>query len=34
MDKMLKTFGIDHSNPPMSPAQQEKELNALLTDMG
>ncbi len=34
MDKMLKTFGIDHSNPPMSPAQQEKELDALLTDMG
>ncbi|MFF3904494.1 hypothetical protein ACFYZJ_00435 [Streptomyces sp. NPDC001848] len=34
MDKMLKTFGIDHPNPPMSPAQQEKELNALLTDMG
>ncbi|MEU9481370.1 hypothetical protein [Streptomyces sp. NPDC048191] len=34
MDKMLKTFGIDHSNPPMSPAQQEKELTALLTDMG
>ncbi|MFI2758393.1 hypothetical protein ACH5A3_05895 [Streptomyces echinatus] len=34
MDKMLKTFGIDHSNPPMSPAQQEKELNTLLTDMG
>ncbi|MFA7758370.1 hypothetical protein V5F01_33315 [Streptomyces sp. NRRL B-2790] len=34
MDKVLGTFGIDHSNPPMSPAQQEKELNALLTDMG
>ncbi|MGV9273535.1 COG4705 family protein [Streptomyces griseosporeus] len=34
MDKMLKTFGIDHSNPPMSPAQQEKELTTLLTDMG
>ncbi|MGV9248095.1 COG4705 family protein [Streptomyces sp. NPDC003710] len=34
MDKVLKTFGIDHSNPPMSPTQQEKELNALLTDMG
>ncbi|MFD0068109.1 hypothetical protein ACFRAI_27830 [Streptomyces sp. NPDC056637] len=34
MDKVLKTFGIDHSNPPMSPVQQEKELNALLTDMG
>ncbi|MGW4393002.1 COG4705 family protein [Streptomyces sp. NPDC004685] len=34
MDKVLKTFGIDHSNPPMSPAEQEKELNALLTDMG
>ncbi len=34
MDKVLKTFGIDHSNPPMSPARQETELNALLTDMG
>ncbi|GHI02808.1 hypothetical protein Scel_11290 [Streptomyces cellostaticus] len=34
MDKVLKTFGIDHANPPMAPAQQEKELNALLTDMG
>ncbi|WP_329142496.1 hypothetical protein OIU91_02470 [Streptomyces sp. NBC_01456] len=34
MDKVLKTFGIDHPNPPMSPAQQEKELTALLTDMG
>ncbi|MER6976805.1 hypothetical protein [Streptomyces carpinensis] len=34
MDKVLKTFGIDHSNPPMSPAQQESELNALLTDLG
>ncbi|WP_317440947.1 hypothetical protein [Streptomyces collinus] len=34
MDKVLKTFGIDHSNPPMSPAQQERQLNALLTDMG
>ncbi|WP_328638329.1 hypothetical protein [Streptomyces canus] len=34
MDKVLGTFGIDHSNPPMPPAQQEKELNALLTDMG
>ncbi|MGW3123187.1 COG4705 family protein [Streptomyces sp. NPDC001107] len=34
MDKVLGTFGIDHSNPPMAPAQQEKELNALLTDMG
>ncbi|MGH4028761.1 COG4705 family protein [Actinomycetota bacterium Odt1-20B] len=34
MDKVLKTFGIDHSNPPMSPSQQETELNALLTDMG
>ncbi|MEL5955286.1 hypothetical protein AADR41_10990 [Streptomyces sp. CLV115] len=33
MDKVLGTFGIDHSNPPMPPAQQEKELNALLTDM-
>ncbi|MFC8427525.1 hypothetical protein [Streptomyces sp. NPDC057253] len=34
MDKVLGTFGIDHSNPPKPPAQQEKELNALLTDMG
>ncbi|WP_244189253.1 hypothetical protein [Streptomyces incarnatus] len=33
-DKVLKTFGMDHSNPPMSPARQEKERNALLTDMG
>ncbi|MFD9586221.1 hypothetical protein ACFWBM_16225 [Streptomyces sp. NPDC059980] len=34
MDKVLKTFGIDHSNPPMPRAQQEKELDTLLTDMG
>lgn len=34
MDKVLKTFGIDHSNPPMSPAQQESELKALLADLG
>ncbi|MFC8345077.1 hypothetical protein [Streptomyces sp. NPDC057280] len=34
MDKVLGTFGIDHSNPPMPAAQQEKELSALLTDMG
>ncbi|MBD0741513.1 hypothetical protein [Streptomyces sp. CBMA152] len=34
MDKVLKTFGIDHQNPPMSPAQQESELNALLADLG
>ncbi|KOT96475.1 hypothetical protein ADK70_09440 [Streptomyces rimosus subsp. pseudoverticillatus] len=34
MDEVLKTFGIDHSNPPLSPAQQEKELNALLADIG
>jgi len=33
MDRVLKTFGIDHPNPPMSPAQQEAELNTLLTDM-
>ncbi|MGW0966641.1 COG4705 family protein [Streptomyces sp. NPDC002516] len=33
MDQVLKTFGIDHSNPPMSPAQQEAALNTLLTDM-
>ncbi|TCR19531.1 hypothetical protein [Streptomyces sp. BK205] len=34
MDKVLGTFGIDHSNPPKPPAQQERELNALLTDIG
>ncbi|MFD7018613.1 hypothetical protein [Streptomyces sp. NPDC059928] len=34
MDKVLKTFGIDHDNPPMPPAQQESELNALLADLG
>ncbi|MEV5508431.1 COG4705 family protein [Streptomyces orinoci] len=34
MDKMLKTFGIDHPNPPMPPAQQESELNTLLADLG
>ncbi|MGW7380451.1 COG4705 family protein [Streptomyces sp. NPDC054794] len=33
MDQVLKTFGIDHSNPPMSQAQQATELNTLLTDM-
>ncbi len=33
MDKVLKTFGIDHSNPPMSAAQQETELTALLADL-
>ncbi len=33
MDQVLKTFGIDHSNPPMAPARQEAELNTLLTDM-
>ncbi|MCL6672210.1 hypothetical protein [Streptomyces panaciradicis] len=33
MDRVLKTFGIDHPNPPMSPARQEAELNTLLTDM-
>ena len=33
MDQVLKTFGIDHANPPMSPAHQEAELNTLLTDM-
>lgn len=31
MDRVLKTFGIDHANPPMPPAQQEAELSALLT---
>ena len=34
MDKVLKTFGIDHANPPMSAAQQESELSALLADLG
>ncbi|MEV5754845.1 hypothetical protein AB0L00_44155 [Actinoallomurus sp. NPDC052308] len=34
MDKVLKTFGIDHPRPPMPPAQQESELNALLADLG
>ncbi|MCZ4101782.1 COG4705 family protein [Streptomyces sp. H39-C1] len=34
MDKVLATFGIDHQNPPMSPVQQESELNALLADLG
>ncbi|MFJ8489919.1 hypothetical protein ACIRBZ_16355 [Streptomyces sp. NPDC094038] len=33
MDQVLKTFGIDHSNAPMPPAQQEAELDTLLTDM-
>ncbi|MFB6963440.1 hypothetical protein ACFCYB_42520 [Streptomyces sp. NPDC056309] len=33
MDRVLKTFGIDHPNPPMSPAQQEVELNSLLRDL-
>ncbi|MFE4859807.1 hypothetical protein [Streptomyces sp. NPDC056670] len=34
MDKVLKTFGIDHTNPAMPAAQQESELNALLADLG
>ncbi|MEU8590859.1 hypothetical protein AB0C59_28235 [Streptomyces sp. NPDC048664] len=33
MDQVLKTFGIDHPNPPMSPARQEAELGTLLTDL-
>ncbi|WP_055586240.1 COG4705 family protein [Peterkaempfera griseoplana] len=33
MDQVLVTFGIDHSNPPMPPAQQEAELDSLLADM-
>ncbi|WP_026411397.1 hypothetical protein [Actinomadura oligospora] len=33
MDQVLKTFGIDHSNPPMAPAKQEAELATLLTDL-
>ncbi|GAB2834790.1 hypothetical protein GCM10022221_37130 [Actinocorallia aurea] len=34
LDLVLKTFGIDHTNPPMPPAQQEAELGTLLTDLG
>lgn len=34
MDQVLKTFGIDHPNAPMPSAQQQAELNTLLTDMG
>lgn len=34
MDKVLKTFGIDHPNVPLSPTQQESELNTLLTELG
>ncbi|HJP73745.1 MAG TPA: hypothetical protein VJ914_05725 [Pseudonocardiaceae bacterium] len=33
MDSVLQTFGIDHSNPPMAPAQQETELTKLLSDL-
>jgi uncharacterized membrane-anchored protein len=33
MDQVLKTFGIDHPNPPMPPAKQEAQLNTLLTDI-
>ncbi|MCX3063689.1 COG4705 family protein [Streptomyces beihaiensis] len=33
MDQVLKTFGIDHSNPPMAPTRQQAELDKLLTDM-
>jgi uncharacterized membrane-anchored protein len=33
MDAVLRTFGIDHSNPPMTPAQQESELTRLLSDL-
>ncbi|MYU05667.1 hypothetical protein GTY81_17635 [Streptomyces sp. SID8366] len=33
MDQVLKTFGIDHPNPPMPQARQEAELDTLLTDM-
>lgn len=33
MDQVLKTFGIDHPNPPMPPTRQEAELHTLLTDM-
>ena len=34
MDKVLKTFGIDHPNPPMAPAQQQIELKTLLAALG
>lgn len=33
MDKVLKTFGIDHPNAPLPVAQQESELNTLLADL-
>ncbi|MCP2337315.1 COG4705 family protein [Actinomadura rupiterrae] len=33
MDQVLKTFGIDHSNPPMPAAKQEAELTTLLADL-
>ncbi|HWC84811.1 MAG TPA: hypothetical protein VG756_33035 [Pseudonocardiaceae bacterium] len=33
MDSVLQTFGIDHSNPPTTPAQQEAELTKLLSDL-
>jgi uncharacterized membrane-anchored protein len=33
MDAVLQTFGIDHANPPMAPAQQEAELTKLLSDL-
>ncbi|SEL88787.1 hypothetical protein [Streptacidiphilus jiangxiensis] len=33
MDKVLKTFGIDHPNPPMAATQQEAELTTLLADL-
>ncbi|GAB3582785.1 COG4705 family protein [Calidifontibacter terrae] len=34
MDKVLKSFGIDHPNAPMSPASQQGELTTLLRDLG
>ncbi|MET7984072.1 MULTISPECIES: hypothetical protein [unclassified Streptomyces] len=34
MDLVLKTFGIDHPNAPMSPAKQEGALSTLLADLG
>ncbi|MGN6633923.1 MAG: hypothetical protein ACTHJ6_00495 [Oryzihumus sp.] len=34
MDSVLKAYAIDHGNiQPAAPAQQEKELHVLLTDL-
>ncbi len=34
MDRVLKTFGIDHPNAPLPAAQQTAELSALVADLG